>query len=49
MEMIADTGRLGSLDIVELNPAYDERNKTAYLVTDLMASLFGKRTLLKKN
>ncbi len=49
MEMIADTGRLGSLDIVELNPAYDERNKTAYLVSDLMASLFGKRTLLKKN
>jgi arginase len=29
MEMIADTGRLASLDIVELNPALDVRNKTA--------------------
>ena len=31
MEMIADTGRLGSLDIVELNPALDNRNMTAEL------------------
>ena len=29
MEMIADTGRLGSLDIMELNPALDVRNRTA--------------------
>ena len=29
MEMIADTGRLGSLDVVELNPALDVRNRTA--------------------
>ena len=29
MEMIADTGLLGSLDIMELNPALDVRNKTA--------------------
>ena len=29
MEMIADTGRLASLDIVELNPAFDVRNRTA--------------------
>ena len=49
MEMIADTGLLGSLDIVELNPACDERNKTAHLVSDLMGSLFGKSTLLRKN
>ena len=28
MEMIADTGRLGSLDVVELNPALDVRNRT---------------------
>ena len=45
MEMIADTGMLGSLDIVELNPALDVRNQTAELVVDLMQSLFGKRTL----
>ena len=27
MEMIADTGRLGSLDVMELNPALDVRNR----------------------
>lgn len=46
MEMIADTGRLGSLDIVELNPALDNRNMTAELAVDLVESLFGKSTLL---
>ena len=29
MEMIADTGKLASLDVVELNPALDIRNRTA--------------------
>ena len=47
MEMIADTGRLGSLDIVELNPAFDEHNKTAILAVDLVESLFGKSTLMR--
>jgi arginase len=47
MEMIADTGQLGSLDIVELNPAFDEHNKTAKLAVDLVESLFGKSTLMR--
>lgn len=47
MEMIADTGRLGSLDIVEVNPALDVRNATAELAVDLVESLFGKSTLLR--
>ncbi|GKS89704.1 arginase [Acidovorax sp. SUPP2539] len=47
MEMIADTGRLASLDIVELNPALDIRNQTAELVVDLVQSLFGKSTLVR--
>ncbi|MGE5450582.1 MAG: arginase [Acidobacteriota bacterium] len=47
MEMIADTGRLGSLDIVELNPARDVQNRTAELVVDLVESLFGKSTLMR--
>jgi arginase len=47
MEMVADTGRLGSLDIVELNPALDHRNMTAELAVDLVESLFGKSTLLR--
>ncbi|WP_231494618.1 MULTISPECIES: arginase [Bordetella] len=49
MEMIADTGLLGSLDIVELNPALDVRNKTAVLATELAQSLFGKSTLIRRN
>jgi arginase len=48
MEMIADTGRLGSVDLVELNPALDERNRSAELAVELMESLFGKRTLLRR-
>jgi arginase len=47
MEMIADTGRLGSLDIVELNPALDNRNETGKLAVDLVESLFGKSTLMR--
>jgi len=48
MEMIASTGRLGSLDIMELNPAFDVRNATAMLAVDLVESLFGKSTLMRK-
>jgi len=48
MEMIADTGRLASLDVMELNPALDLRNKTAALAVDLIESLFGKSTLMRK-
>lgn len=48
MEMIADTGRVASLDIVELNPALDVRNKTAQLAVDLVESLFGKSTLIRE-
>ena len=49
MEMVADTGRLASLDLVELNPALDVRNQTAELAVDLIESLFGKSTLMRKN
>lgn len=48
MEMIADTGRLASLDVVELNPALDSHNQTAELVVELLESLFGKSTLLRR-
>lgn len=47
MEMIADTGRLASLDVMELNPALDVRNQTAELAVDLIESLFGKSTLMR--
>jgi arginase len=48
MEMIADTGLLASLDVMELNPALDLRNRTAELAVDLVESLFGKSTLMRK-
>jgi arginase len=48
MEMIADSGRMGSLDIVELNPLLDNRNETAVLAVDLVESLFGKSTLMRE-
>ena len=47
MEMIADTGLMGSLDIVELNPLLDDHNRTAELAVDLVESLFGKSTLMR--
>lgn len=47
MEMIADTGRMASLDVVEINPALDKRNATAELAVDLIESLFGKSTLMR--
>ena len=47
MEMVADSGCLGSLDLVEINPALDRRNTTAKLAVDLVESLFGKSTLMR--
>jgi arginase len=48
MEMVADTGLLGSLDIMELNPALDVHNRSARVAVDLVGSLFGKSTLMRK-
>jgi len=39
---------MASLDIVELNPAYDKRNRTARLAVELVESLFGKSTLMRE-
>ena len=48
MEMIADTGRMASLDLMELNPALDVRNATAQVALELVESLFGKSTLIRR-
>ncbi|MBM4218233.1 MAG: hypothetical protein FJ171_01070 [Gammaproteobacteria bacterium] len=48
MEMVADTGLLASLDVMELNPALDNHNRTAEVAVDLVASLFGKSTLMRR-
>lgn len=47
MELVADTGALASVDVVELNPAQDVHNQTAELAVDLVESLFGKSTLMR--
>lgn len=43
MEMLHDSGRMTSLDLVELNPFLDERGRTAQVMVDLAASAFGRR------
>jgi len=42
MEMVADSGRLTSLDLVEVNPILDVQNRTATLGTDLALSALGQ-------
>ncbi len=45
MEMLADTGRVISAELVEVNPILDTRNRTAALAVELVASLLGKKIL----
>jgi arginase len=45
MEMVAESGRLTSLDLVEVNPTLDIRNTTAELGTELALSALGKSIL----
>ena len=45
MEMLADTGKVISAELVEANPILDQRNGTAVLGVGLLASLLGKKIL----
>jgi arginase len=45
MEMIADTGNLVSMDVVEVNPILDRENATALLAVELVLSALGKKIL----
>jgi arginase len=45
MEMIGDSGRMTSLDVVEVNPVIDEANRTGLLAVELVMSALGKRIL----
>jgi arginase len=45
MEILADSGKVRSLDIVEVNPILDVQNRTANLAVEFMAGLFGQRIL----
>ncbi|WP_184400146.1 arginase [Rhizobium sp. BK650] len=43
MEMLSDSGLVSSLDLVELNPFLDDRGKSARIMVEMTASLFGRR------
>ncbi len=45
MEILADSGKCSSLDIVEINPLVDKNNRTANVAVELAVSLFGKKIL----
>lgn len=45
MELLAELGHIGAVEITEVNPILDIRNQTAELAVDLATSLFGKRIL----
>ena len=45
MEMLHESGRLGSIEMVEINPILDRRNQTAILAVDLICSALGKSIL----
>jgi len=45
MEMLAETGRVTSVEMVEVNPTLDDQNKTAEVAVELIASVLGQRIL----
>jgi arginase len=45
MEMIAEAGVLGSMEVTEINPILDERNRTAALAVEFILSALGKTIL----
>lgn len=45
MELICDSGRMTSVEVVEVNPVMDVANRTALLAVDLVLSALGKRIL----
>jgi arginase len=45
LELVAEAGVLGSLDVVEVNPIFDRENATGKLAVDLIASALGARIL----
>jgi arginase len=45
MELVCDGGRMLSMEVVEVNPVIDERNRTADLAVEMIMSALGKRIL----
>ena len=47
MELVCDSGRMTSLEVVEVNPVIDEANRTALLAVELATSALGKTNSMK--
>ena len=45
LELVAESGLVGSIDLVEVNPILDRENETAQLAVELAASAFGATIL----
>lgn len=45
MEIVASSSKVGSLDVVEINPILDDRNRTAEMAVELVSSLLGQSIL----
>lgn len=45
MEIVASRAKVGSVDVVEINPILDERNRTASIAVELVSSLLGQSIL----
>ena len=45
MEILSDSGRMTSMEVVEVNPVIDEANRTGNLAVELVMSAMGKRIL----
>ena len=45
MEILGESGKVQSLDLVEINPILDTRNYTAELAVELIESIIGRRIL----
>lgn len=45
MELLSESGRVTSMDIVEVNPILDTRNQTAEVMVGMAASLLGQRIM----
>lgn len=45
MKILGESGRVGSLDIVEINPILDYQNQTAEMAVELIASLLGRQSI----
>jgi arginase len=43
LEILCDSGNMLSLEVVEVNPVLDDRNRTAELAVELIASALGKK------